>query len=73
VWQQSRTGGGQGDGTAVTVEQADLQVALERLDLLGQRRTRNVQPLGRATEIQLLGDGHEVAQLTQLHPTSVVQ
>ena len=71
--QQRRTAGGEGDGAAVAVEQADLQVAFERLDLLGQRRTRDVQPLGRTTEVQLLGDGHEVAQLAQLHPASVVQ
>jgi hypothetical protein len=71
--QQRRTGDGQRDGAAVTVEQANLQIAFERLDLLGQRRTRNVQPLGRAREIQLFGDGHEVAQLAQLHPASVVQ
>jgi len=31
-----------------------------------------VQPFGRATEVQLLGDGHEVAQLTQLHRASLV-
>jgi len=71
--QQRRTAGGEGDGPAVAVEEADLQVAFERLDLLGQRRTRDVQPLGRTTEVQLLGDGHEVAQLAQLHPASVVQ
>ena len=32
-----------------------------------------MQPLGRAAEVQLLGDGHEVAQLAQLHPASVMQ
>jgi hypothetical protein len=26
-----------------------------------------VQPLGRATEVQLLGDGDEVAQMPELH------
>jgi hypothetical protein len=39
-----------------------------RGDLLAQRRLGDVQPRGRAPEVQLLGDGHEVAQLTQLHP-----
>ena len=73
VWQQCRATCGQGDGAAVAVEQADLQVAFERLDLLGQRRAGDMQPLGRATEVQLLGDGHEVAQLAQLHAASVVQ
>src|SRR4029077_4094257 len=73
VRQQRRAAGGEGDGPAVAVEEADLQVAFESLDLLGQRRTRDVQPLGRTTEVQLLGDGHEVAQLAQLHPASVVQ
>jgi hypothetical protein len=73
VWQQCRAAGSQRDGPAIAVEQADFQVAFERLDLLGERRTRDMQPLRRATEVQLFGDGHEVAQLPQLHPASLEQ
>jgi len=70
--QQRRTAGGEGDGPAVAVEEADLQVAFERLDLLGQRRAGDAEPCGGAAEVQLFGDGDEVPQLTQLHRQSVV-
>jgi hypothetical protein len=34
---------------------------------MAQGRLGHVQPLGRAPEVQLLGDGDEVAQLAELH------
>ena len=49
-----------------------LEVAFERFDLLGQRRTGGAEPFGGAAEVQLFGDGDEVPQLTQLHRKSVV-
>ena len=73
VRKQRRAVRGEGDRSAVAVEQADLEIAFEGLDLLRERRARDVQPLGRAAEVQLLGDGEEVAQLTQLHAASVEQ
>ena len=39
---------------------------LEALDLLGQRRLGDVQPLSGAGEMLLLGDGDEIAQVSQL-------
>jgi hypothetical protein len=39
---------------------------LELADRGTQRRLSHVQPVGRAAEIELLGDGHEVPQMTQL-------
>jgi hypothetical protein len=48
---------------AVADEQLDADAALQSLDLLRQRRPGDVQPLGGPTEVQLLGDRHEVAQL----------
>jgi hypothetical protein len=50
-----------------------LEVSLQRLDPLRKRRARDVQPLGRPTEIQFLGYGDEVAQLAQLHRLIVVR
>jgi hypothetical protein len=38
-------------------------VGFERLDRLAQRRLADVQALGGAREVQLLGDGDEVAQV----------
>jgi hypothetical protein len=52
---------------AVANEQWDPDACLECLDLLRQRRSGNVQTLSRATEVQLLGDRHEVPQLAEFH------
>jgi len=55
------------DVPAVANEQRAPDARLERLDLLRQRRRGDMQTLGRAPEVQLLGDRHEVTQLTQFH------
>ena len=44
---------------------ADLR--LQRLDLLGERRLGDVQPLGRARDMALVGHGDEVAEVAQFH------
>ena len=49
------------------MKQADPELALQLADLLGQRRLRDVQPLGGPAEVKFLGDGAEVAQVAQLH------
>ena len=43
------------------------ELALELADLLRQRRLGDVQPIGGPAEVQLLGDGPEVAKMPQLH------
>ena len=48
-------------------EELAAQLVLQQPDLVAQRRLGHVEPLGGAAEVQLLGDGHEVAELTQLH------
>ncbi|MNY48640.1 hypothetical protein D3C86_1839890 [compost metagenome] len=50
-----------------TLEQAHAQLVLQRLDLLAQRRLGDAQLQGRATEVQLLGDGDEIAQVAEFH------
>jgi hypothetical protein len=45
-------------------EQADAQLTLEPLYLLAQRRPHDVLPLRSPAEVQFLGQGHEVAELT---------
>ena len=49
---------------------ADL--LLELADLLAERRLGHVQPLRRAAEVQLLGDGDEVAKVSELHATAMM-
>jgi hypothetical protein len=44
-----------------------LEVVLQDLDLAGQHRLRDVQRLGRASEVQMLSDRDEVAQLPQVN------
>src|SRR5207344_1606886 len=40
---------------------------LERLDLMAKRRRRNIELLGRAREMQLFRDGHEIPKMAQFH------
>jgi hypothetical protein len=58
------------------VEELAAELALECPDLRRKCRLRDVQPLGCAAEVQLLGDGEEVAQMPKLdvhrsRPTSL--
>ena len=41
--------------------------AFQGLDLLRQRWSGDVQPRGGAAEVEFLGDGHKVTQLTEFH------
>jgi hypothetical protein len=52
---------------AAAVEQGRTQLVLQLLDLVRQRRLRDVQALRRAGEVQRLGDGVEVAEVAQFH------
>jgi hypothetical protein len=63
--EQQRAGGRQLDAPRGADEQLDAQRGLERLDALAERRLRDVQARGGAAEVQLLGDGDEVAQVAQ--------
>jgi len=64
---EEAAGLGELERPAAALEQQHPQVILQLLDLPGQRRLGDVQALGRAREVQLLGDGNEVTQVTQFH------
>jgi hypothetical protein len=51
------------------IEEGDAQVALQRTDLLRERRSGDVQPAGGGGEAPLLGHGEEVPELAQVHTT----
>jgi hypothetical protein len=55
------------DVSAVAHEKLSPELTFEIADLLRQRRTRNVEPLGGPTEMQVLGNRDEVAQLSEFH------
>ena len=57
---------------AVALEQRHPELGLERADLLADARLRQVQPLGGAAEVKLLGDRDERAQLAELHPAAMI-
>jgi hypothetical protein len=57
----------------VALEQAQAELAFEPLNLLGQRRLGDVQPCGRAAEMQFLGDGDEAAQQAQVDVHGVIE
>ena len=54
--------GGEGHPGPGPGEQPHSQLALQLLDLLGQRRLGHEQPFRRAGQVPFLGDGGEVAQ-----------
>ena len=54
--------------SAVADEELGAQLAFEVADLLGERRSSEVEPLCGSPEVQFLGDGDEVGQLPELHP-----
>jgi hypothetical protein len=67
VAQQHLAGRRQRHAAWVPYEERGADLALDRLDLPAQARRGDVQPVGRAAEVELLGDRHEVPHLPQLH------
>ena len=65
--QQQRAGLGQADPPLRAIEQADAQLGLECLDLLAEARLSDVQPSRRATIVEFLSYGDEVAQVANFH------
>ena len=58
---------GQLDAAARALEQRAAELGLERANLLAERRLGDVQPRGGTPEVQLLGDGDEIAKLAEFH------
>jgi hypothetical protein len=48
------------------VEELAAELRLEAPDLRGERGLGDVEPLGAAAEVQLLGDGQEVPEMPEL-------
>ena len=65
--QEHRPGSGQRNMVRAALDEADPQLTFQPLHLLAQRRLHDVLPLRSPAEMQLLGQRHEVAELTQLH------
>src|SRR5690349_13498862 len=71
MWQQRTARRRDGDATAASFEECDAELAFERRDRLAHRGLRNVQTRCSSPEVQLLGHGHEAAQVTQLHVRTI--
>jgi hypothetical protein len=65
--EKGASGVGELDAPLVAREEGGAELALEIADLPAERRLGDVQSRGRVTEVQLLGDGDEVAEVAQLH------
>lgn len=48
-------------------KELDTQLALQRLDALGQRRRRDMQSASGTAEMQFFGNGDEGVQVLELH------
>ena len=55
---------------AVALEELNAEPVLELPDVEAERRLRDVQVNGCATEVQFTREGHEVAQMAQIHNES---
>jgi hypothetical protein len=66
VGEQHLARGGEADGTGLAHEQRAPEMMLEQSHLPRQGGLGHVQPLGRPGEVELLGDGDEVAEVTQV-------
>jgi hypothetical protein len=65
-WASSSSSSSEADLAGSPQEKLRAELALEQVDRVAQRRLRHVQALGRTSEVQILGDRHEVAQVTKL-------
>jgi len=65
--QEPSAGGRQLDVSAVADEELGPELTFEIADLLRERRSSEVKPLGGPTEMQFLGNGDEVGQLPEFH------
>jgi hypothetical protein len=66
LFEQRPPGGGEFDLAAGTQEQLCAQGPLELVDLVAQRRLRDVEARGGTAEVELVGDGEEVAKQARL-------
>ena len=69
--EQRLAGGRELDAARGPVEERLPELGLEAADLLRERRLRDVQALGGAAEVPLLGHGDEVAQVPELHGSAL--
>ena len=67
IRQRGLAGGRQSRGATRPVQQRLAELAFQPLDLGADGRLRDVDALGRASEIGLLGHGDEVFELPQFH------
>ena len=65
VLEKPGAGIGQGDRSLGALEQHDAKSTLQLLDLLRERGRADAQALGGAGEMQLLGHGDEVAEVSE--------
>nr|WP_257817290.1 enolase C-terminal domain-like protein [Phenylobacterium sp. J367] len=64
--QETPAGRGQAYAAAVPLQQRHVEDALQNLDLPAERRLGHVQPRRGAAEMELLGHGHEAAEVGEV-------
>ena len=64
---EEAAGFGQLERAAAALEQQHADFLFELLNLPRERRLGDMQALGRAREVQLFSNSHEVAQVAQFH------
>ena len=70
--QECGTGVGELHAASAALEEHRTDLALEIANLSAQGGLCDVQSLSRAPEVQLLGDGDEIAKMAELHAPSAL-
>ena len=58
------------DSFAPSLEQISSKLAFEVVNLLAERRLRNIEPVGSMREVQFLGGSNKVFKMAELHGCS---
>lgn len=64
-------GGGEARGAGGALEEAAVETGFEKLDVAGERGLGDVKAEGGSAEVELFGNGDEVAQVTEFDPVQI--
>ena len=67
IGEQRRAGVGQLDAARLAAEQLNIELSLQRANLLAERGLLHAEPFRRPRDMLFLGDGDEISKVPELH------
>ncbi len=67
IGEQRRAGVGQLDAARLAAKQLNIELPLQRANLLAERWLLHAEPFRRPRDMLFLGDGNEVSKMPELH------